>query len=321
MTAAHANLAGALVVLKRYDEAIAQYQTALKEVPGNRALELNLALAYFKQGDTASAAALLNSLHRAEPSDERVAILLADCDLRIGQDNDAVALLSPFAEADTENLDIDWALGSALIASGHQAEGVARVQKVADLGQSAPAYLLAAQTYLKLARFDLARQDIDAALRLNPHLPGINVVHGMVLDYFSDEHGAATAFEKAIQAKPNDFQAELRLGAVLYTQRKLIAAAKHLQRALELDPSSAPAHYELGRVERTEGHLQAAVTQLEAAARENPDWLAPHVELTALYYRLKRPADGAREKKIVDQLSALKQKRGAEQRTISPISP
>ncbi|MGH9351167.1 MAG: tetratricopeptide repeat protein, partial [Terriglobia bacterium] len=98
-------------------------------------------------------------------------------------------------------------------------------------------------------------------------------------------------------------------------------ARQHLTRALEMQPTSAPAHYELGRVERAAGQLEAAVKELKAAEQENPGWLEPHVELTALYYRLKRPEDGAREKKIVDRIRTEQQQRGTQSHIISPGVP
>src|SRR5512139_2720211 len=45
IVAARANLGVVLVSLGRFDEAITQYREALKQVPGNRDLRLNLALA------------------------------------------------------------------------------------------------------------------------------------------------------------------------------------------------------------------------------------------------------------------------------------
>jgi tetratricopeptide (TPR) repeat protein len=316
--AARANLAGVLVSLGRLDEAIGQYRLALKAVPGNPQLELNLALAYFKKGDAASAARLFGPLHEAAPTNLRVAILLGECDLRLGREAQTVALLEPLEAANLNNLDLEWALGSALIATGHPAEGVKRVQMVAEGGRSAEAYMLAAETYLKLDHFDRARRDVDRAMRLQPDLPGLDTVDGTVLDDFGDPKGAEAAFEKAIKSDPNDFKAEVGLGGVLYSQRQLAAAMQHLDRALALQPSSPLAQYERGRVERAEGHLNAAVKDLELAERENPDWLAPHVELAALYYRVHRPADGARERKIVDQLTAARQQRAAKSRVITP---
>lgn len=321
LTAAHANLAGALVSLGKFNEAVAEYKIALQEVPGNPVLELNLAIAYFKKGDAASAAGLLNALHAVNPADERVAILLGGCDVRLGQDALAVTLLTPFEASDPGNLDLEFALGSALIATGRTRDGLARVEKAAQQGQRPEAYLLAAQTNLKLEQFAQARQDVQAAMRLDPDLPGVDTVNGRVLDYFGDEKGAIAAYEKAIKSNPNDFEAQLQLGAVLYTQRELDPARQHLIRALAMQPASAPAHYELGRVERAQGKLDAAVKDLEAAEQEDPGWLEPHVELTALYYRLKRPDDGAREKTIVDRLKAEQQQRGTQSRVITPGAP
>jgi lipopolysaccharide biosynthesis regulator YciM len=113
----------------------------------------------------------------------------------------------------------------------------------------------------------------------------------------------------------------LRLGSVLYALRELDAAKLHLARALEIDPTSSLARYMLAPVEAAQGQAEAAVSNLEKVVRAEPEWLPPHVELVALYYRLKRPEDGAREKQIVDRLSAEEQQRKARLRVISPTVP
>jgi hypothetical protein len=46
---------------------------------------------------------------------------------------------------------------------------------------------------------------------------------------------------------------------------------------------------------------------LQIVAKEDPNWLEPHIELATLYYRLHQPADGARERQIVEELSAKQQ--------------
>jgi tetratricopeptide (TPR) repeat protein len=320
ITAARANLAGVLVSLGRFDEAITQYRAALEQAPGNQALELNLGLAYFKKGEVREAAALFTSLHQADPTNERVAILLSDCDLRLNQAAEVVPLLAPFEAGDPDNLDLEWALGSAMIGTGQTREGLKRVEKVAQEGRSGKAYLLAARTYLRMERFDLARQDIEAAKRLNPKLPGLDTAYGIVMEDFGDPKGAEIAFEKALKSNPQDFEAELHLGALLFKQRRLADSTLHLSRALQIQPSSSLAHYELGLVEKTEGYLEPAVKDLETAEHEDPHWVAPHIELTALYYRLKRPKDGAREKQIVDRLT-MEQQRASQSRVISPGVP
>lgn len=321
ITAAHANLGVVLVSLGRYDEAITQYHIALAEAPDDPALRLDLGLAYYKKGDFAGAAAQFAALHKDDPSNLRITILLGNCQIQLGLISQALALLQPLEKDNADNLDLEWALGMALIDSGDTREGLERVQKVAEKRQSVEAYQLAANLYLGLTYFDKARRDAEAVIHLNPRLPKAYVVLGMVDDYSGDEKSAEEDFQKALELDPNDLQARVQLGSVFCNERKLDAARQQLNRALAQEPNSDTALYLMGRVERAQGNLQAALKYLESAEQKDPQWLMPHIELTALYYLLKRPDDGAREKTIVDQLRAEARERKADTRVILPQVP
>ncbi len=321
MPAAHANLGVLLTSLGRYDEAIKQYQLALAKAPRDPTLRFDLGLAYYRKGDYAGAEAELASLHQEDPGDLRVSTLLGNSEVQLGSIDQAIALLDPLEKANPDNLELEWALGMALIRSGKMREGLERVQKVADQGHDAETYQLAANLYLRLSDFDEARDDAQTAIRLNPQMPKAHVVLGMVDDYVGDEKGAQEEFERALHIDPKDVLARVELGLVLCNQRKLDDARRELDRALTEDPHSYYALYLLGRVERAQGNLKAAVKDFESAEREQPQWLQPHIELTALYYLMKRPDDGAREKKIVDQLQDEERQRHADTRVILPQVP
>src|SRR5438445_603175 len=194
VVAAHANLWVWLVSLGRDDEAIAEYHVALTEAPSSPPLVLDLALAYYKKGDFAAAASHLAALHKENPSDVRIATLLGKCETQLGLIGQALAVLEPLEKSNGDNLDLEWALGTAMLRAGENLEGVKRIQKVADQAQK--------------------------------------------------------DFEKVTQ--------------------------------------------------------------------ENPDWIQPHVQLSALYYRLKRPADGDKERAIVDRLRDQEQKRREQAHVVSP---
>jgi hypothetical protein len=49
--------------------------------------------------------------------------------------------------------------------------------------------------------------------------------------------------------------------------------------------------------------------------------MVPRVELAALYYRLNRPEDGAREKKIVDRVREEERQRKSKSQVIIPGIP
>src|SRR5215472_380160 len=321
VVAAHANLGVVLVSLGRYGEAITQYQIALAEAPDSAALRLNLGLAYFKKGDFAGGAAEFASLHKDDPNDVRVATLLGNCQMQLGLLGQALGLLEPLEKADPDSLDLQWALGNALIRSGQTLEGLKRIQKVADKGNNAEAYQLAANLYLGLTFFDEARRDAEAVIRLNPDAPKAYVVLGMVADYSGNEKEGEDEYEKALQIDAQDLQARVQLANVFIMERKLDAARKQLDHVLTLDPNSLVARYEMARVDREEGNLSTAIQELESVEQQNPEWLQPHMELVPLYYRMKRPADGDREKQIVDQLRAKEQERRGQTRIISPQVP
>jgi tetratricopeptide (TPR) repeat protein len=307
---AKVNLGAALVHVGDFDGAIAMYRSALPSVGQKNAVLLNLALAYYKKGDYAHAAEQFETLHTAQPNDVRIAILLGDTDVRLGKADNAVALLEPMESGNAQNLDFEYAYGSALIKAGKRRDGVARMEKVATAGHSADAYLLAGSTLLDLNEFEAARRDLDAALALDPKLPRVYTLAGMARDKTGDTKDAETAFREALKANPDDFDANLYLGAILYKRRDLDEAKPYLDRALRLDPKSSMARYEVAMFESTSGQYDAAAQDLEKLVKDDPTWLEPHEELATLYYKLHRPADGAKEREIVEKLAAEQQAKG-----------
>jgi tetratricopeptide (TPR) repeat protein len=300
---ARANLGAALARAGRLDEAIEQYRAALAKSPQNAALRMNLALAYYKKRNFAEAAAELEPLSAMASADVRIATLLGDCYAQTGRDDKAIAVLKPAQAAHPEDLGITWLLGSALIRIGQRREGLALVDRVAKQGNSAEAYLLAGRTALKLNEFERARDDSDAAMRIDSRLPGLMTLRGMILPYLGDNAGAIATLRMALAANPDDFDAQLNLGAVLHTERQLPEARRHMERALQLQPDSVMARYELARLDRSEGNIQASVADFEKVVKADPNWAQPRLELSALYYRLGRTADGEREKAAYDRLT------------------
>ena len=316
---AHANLGAALAHLNRFDEAIAQYRAALLRVPNNTGLRMNLALAYYKKNDFANAALELKPLHESNPADVRIGTLLGECYAQQGNNSGAIAVLAPLEASHPDDLDVAWALGQALIQAGRLPDGLAGVEKVAAGRNSAEAWLLAGNTAFRLNFYERAQKDADAAMRIDPHLPGLFTLQGKVLQVLGDNQAAIGALKKALEADPNDFDAHLTLGAVLNVERDTEGARQHVARALQLHPDSPLAVFEMARIERSLGQFDAAVRDMEKVERGDPSWLQLHVELAALYYRVQRPDDGAKERAIVERLTAEQQQQGAQQPPGAPV--
>ena len=98
---ARSDLGVALAHTGHYDEAIDAYRQALENAPpaATSHLRMNLALAYYKSGRIAEAAGLFEEVRKQLPDDLQVTLLSADCDLRLGNFERVIGVLSPIASA------------------------------------------------------------------------------------------------------------------------------------------------------------------------------------------------------------------------------
>jgi Flp pilus assembly protein TadD len=307
---AKVNLGAALAHVGQFDEAIAIYRSTLPSLKDKNPVLLNLGLAYYKKGDLANAREQFAALHQSAPSNVQVAILLADTEIKLGDAESATSMLEPLQSANSSNADFDYVLGLALIKSGHRRDGVPPMEKSAELAKSGDAYMLAGATLMDLNEFEQARHDLETALQLSPNLRGLQTLVGTARDKTGDQKEAEPAFRAAIKENPDDFDANLYLGALLYKRREIEEAKVYLDRAVKLKPADSMARYESAMLKSTAGEYEEAARELEGVVKDDPDWLEPHVELATLYYKLHRPSDGAKERATVDRLTAEQQAKG-----------
>ena len=295
------------------DNRVASIQSlrqAVAQDPANSALRLRLAAAYFRLGDLDHARREYDALHTAEPGNLTASIGLASTFVKMGRNQEAVDLLAPLEPRNAANLDLAYVLGFAQIESGHATEGAPLMETVARQQHSAVAYLIAGSARMYLKQYPLAKVDLEAAKALNPNLPGLQTLVGHVDYALGDLQNAALAFQQALRQNPQDSAANLYLGSIRLGQGDFADARPLLELALQLGPKVPLARMQMAKLDAMTGHSQEALHALEALEKDLPDWLDPHVELASLYYKLHRPADGARERQIVAELQAkLQQER------------
>jgi len=301
---ARVNLGAALAEMGKLDDAISVLGAAPAPGRNDPMLRRNLALAYYRKGDVAAALRELESLAPKDASDPQIASLLADCYIRAGAPAKAVDLTRRALATHPENTALLYQYGTALVRSGQGVEALEPLERAGKEGGSAEALLLAGATALDLGQFQRAHADIENAIGIDPSIPGAWTWAGLARDRVSDEEGAKVAFRKALEANGDDFEATFHLGAILYRERRMQEARPLLERACRLQPSSNLARYALALVRSASGETAGAVAELEQLVRTNPNWIEPHVKLASLYFRMKRQADGQREREIVDKLNA-----------------
>ena len=97
------------------------------------------------------------------------------------------------------------------------------------------------------------------------------------------------------------------MGALLRQDQKNQEALSYFERALRSRPGDPGARFQIASVHFTQGNIDQALAELEQLVRDSPQFSEAHVTLATIYYRLKRKADGARERAIVQKLNAERQ--------------
>ena len=240
---ARSNLGAVLAKLGRYQDAIDQYQGALKVAPAALAprLRFNLALAYYKSFQIPQAATELEAVHQAQPADLNVALLLAYCRLRTGEFQKAIDLLTPLEASQPDDPALDYVLGMALIRSGRVAEGQMRVDRILRRGDSAEGHFLMGTALFTAGNYPGAVTELARAVALNPDVPSLESYYGQALLFTGDADGAAAAFRKELAANPNDFDANYQLASILAHRGKPDEARSLLERAVLVRPGSREA--------------------------------------------------------------------------------
>ena len=208
---ARSNLGAVLAKLGRYQEAIDQYQAALKVAPPDVAprLRFNLALAYYKSFQIPEAAAEFEALHRAQPSDLNLALLLADCRLRTGEFQAAIDLLLPLEASQPDQPALDYVLGMALIRNGRVAEGQSRVDRILRRGDSAEGHFLLGAALFTAGNYPGAVTELSKAAALNPDVPSLQSYYGQALLFTGDADGATAGLPQRTRRQPERFRRQL----------------------------------------------------------------------------------------------------------------
>jgi tetratricopeptide (TPR) repeat protein len=305
------NLGAAYARLGRYEDAISQYKQALARDQRNQTTRYNLALAYYKAALFADAAGELSTLVASIPKDQpeklSAVLILADCQVRMGEYKKVIELLSPLEKDYGDNHAFAYLFGNALISDNQLAKGQALIDRVFRGEDSAEARLLIGSLLLLADDKHAAVKEFERAIELNPKLPGLQTWYGRTLMRLGDGDAAIAAFKRELADNPNDFEANLYLGILLKRDKSLDEALERLSRAAQLRPRDSYARFHLASAQAALGKPGEALPLLEAVTKEFPDFTEARVLLASIYYRLNRKADGDRERAIVQKLNAEEQ--------------
>lgn len=298
--AAHSNLGAALAGLGRFDEAIPEYENALRNAPElyRQALRKNLALAYYKSGRLRDAAPILTALHESAPGDHPAALLAADCLLQLGEPATALRILEPLAGEAANDRGLAYILGVAYLKNGRTAEAQRILDPILRDDSSAEGQYALGLAMFTSGDYPAAVAALRRAIQLNPALPHIQSYFGQALVFSGDPDGALEAFAKQLAADSTDYDANYQSASILLRRSKFAEAEPLLRRALLLRPKAAEPRLGLADVLLGEGQANEARSELENLIRDWPEFGAAHARLSAIYRKAGLTANAAREQAL-----------------------
>jgi Flp pilus assembly protein TadD len=166
-----AHYAAALEQLGRIDEATAQYRQALSIQPDNITALIGLASLDNDAGRFDDAEVECRHAIEMSPKDPRTHVALGDILQKKGDINDATAQYRQAIQLDPNADALHFMLGSALFKSGDHVGAIPELQEAVRLGPTPYHHDQLGVAYATIGNMTAARQEFEAALRVDPKFP------------------------------------------------------------------------------------------------------------------------------------------------------
>ena len=212
----HYNLGNALLQKGGFDDAVAQYEKALKIYPNYLEAHGNLGLALFQKGEVDDALAEYQKALEINPSYVQAHYNLGVALFQKGQLDEAMAQFQKALEINPNHANAHYNLGVALFQKGQLEEAVSQFQK---------------------------------ALEIHPNSFESHYNLGVALFQKGQLDEAITQFQEALEINPNSFETHNYLGVALFQKGQLDEAITQFQEVLRIKPDFSPAQDNLAKAQ------------------------------------------------------------------------
>ncbi len=266
------NLGNVLSAKGEGNEAIAQYRQALEVEPDYVAARINLGHALATQGLADEAIAQYRQALAAAPDNVEARYDLAVNLARKGDLDEAVAQYWKVLEFDPADAEARNNLGAALFAKGNLTEAVAQCQQAVKIKPGyAEAHNNLGVALFRQARVDEAIAQYQQALAIQPNLAAARNNLGKALLQKGDFDGAMACFQQTAGLGPDAQARWCNLGKDFLQQKDWDGAIACYRQAIKINPRSAEACANLGVASYQKGQTQEAIDYWQRALEINPD--------------------------------------------------
>lgn len=178
-------------------------------------------------------------------------------------------------------------LGLAAFKADRYDEAVAHL----EMALAAEAHLVKAldvlaKIHLAAARYDKARVALAKHLTIAPRNADLHALMGEALCGLKDLKGAEASFRLAVKHDRSYTDAHVRLGILLFDQKRFAEAKEVFDVAIHLDRKAVVARFYVAQICIELGDYQRALVQLHLVNRLQPDYPAVYLALATIFERI-----------------------------------
>ncbi len=269
---AHNQLGTAFFNQGKMDEAINQYQEAVRLQPSYADPYYNLGNALVKNGQTDEAIRQFQEYIDLNPNDPFAHYNLATAFYNEGQLDEAISQYREAIHSEPGYVDAHNNLGIALGRKGQLDEAIKQFREVIRLKPDfAEAYDNLGIALLNQNQIGGAISQFQEAIRLNGNNAPAHNNLGIALDREGRTDEAISQYQQAIRLAPGYAQAYNNLGADFAARGRFDEAIADYRQAIQIDSNRPETFFRLGMALGQSGRIQEAVAQYREALRLNPD--------------------------------------------------
>ena len=283
LAAAHYNLGVALARMGRVPEAVEHYEQALRLMPDLAAAHYNLGTALARLGRVPEAIEHYEGALRLQPWDPDAHYNLGMAMERAGRVQEAIGQYEQTLRIKPDLVEAHYNLGVALARLGRVPEAVGHWEQVLRLKPDyAEAHNNLGNALAQVGKVPEAIEHYEEALRLDPYYADAQYNLGLALEQSGQIGEAIAHYEQALRLRPDYAEAHNNLGSALARLGRVPEAIGHWEQALRIKPDYARAHYNLGTALEEAGRVPEAIGHYEQALRLKPDFTEVQNRLTRL---------------------------------------
>jgi tetratricopeptide (TPR) repeat protein len=295
---AHSNFGFALYMQGSYSSAVTQFRKALELDPHLDRTQVLLALSYFDSADLGHAVPLLEKVYQTRKDDAVVVAHLGLAYLRQHKDDQALAMLSRWAELEPNSPDALYFKGKASVYVA--SDSFDRLSKAAP--DSYRMFQLRAEMLRQQGLTPAAINEYQKAIAQKPDAVGLHYALGTLYREAGRPDEALAEFNAELKISPADAMTNYLIGDIYLQQNKLQEAQQYLGQALQLQPQLADAQLDLAKTYHSQAKTDEAVKLLKSVVASDPDREDAHYLLFGLYKEQGNIEEARKELRTFEEL-------------------